>query len=107
MSEQDNGFFVEEIPGGRRALDLVGRLLRVAEPGAVYGPPVTAGERTVILASELHMSLGVVTAGKARRSRQRVPASLQPAVARLAVSSRKAAAVAAVALLPVVQSLPS
>jgi uncharacterized spore protein YtfJ len=58
MSEQESGFFTEEIHSGRQAFDLIARLLRVAEPGAVYGPPVTANERTVILASELTMSLG-------------------------------------------------
>ena len=49
MNEQDNGFFAEEMHNGRQALDLVGRLLAVAEPGAVYGPPISSGDRTVIL----------------------------------------------------------
>lgn len=58
MSEQADGFFAKEIHNGQQALDLVARLLRVAEPGAVYGAPITVGDRTVILASELTMSLG-------------------------------------------------
>lgn len=65
MNEQDNGFFAEEMHNGRQALDLVGRLLAVAEPGAVYGPPISSGDRTVILASELSMSLGAGYGGSA------------------------------------------
>ena len=62
MAEQNgeplNGIFGGKLGGGRQALDLVAQLFRVAEPGAVYGAPVTQGERTVILASELTMSVG-------------------------------------------------
>jgi len=49
-SEPLNGIFGGKLSGGRQALDLVAQLFRVAEPGAVYGAPVTQGERTVILA---------------------------------------------------------
>jgi uncharacterized spore protein YtfJ len=55
------------VHSSQQAFDLVAGLLRVAEPGAVYGPPVTAGERTVILASELTMSLGVGYGGGTSR----------------------------------------
>lgn len=58
VNEQDSGFFGTELRSSRQAFDLLSGLLRVAEPGAVYGPPVVQGERTVILASELTMSLG-------------------------------------------------
>ena len=58
MSEQENGLFGGEIHSSRQAFDLLARLLRVAEPGAVYGEPVVQGERTVILASELTASAG-------------------------------------------------
>lgn len=58
MAEQENGIFGGKLNGGQQALDLVRRLSRVAEPGAVYSAPVTQGERTVILASELSMSIG-------------------------------------------------
>jgi uncharacterized spore protein YtfJ len=58
MSEQDNGFFAGEVRNGNQALDLVSGLLRVAESGAVYGAPLVTGERTVVLASELTLSLG-------------------------------------------------
>jgi uncharacterized spore protein YtfJ len=58
VSEQNSGFFGGEVRDSNQALDLVAGLLRVAEPGAVYGPPVATGDRTVILASELTVSLG-------------------------------------------------
>lgn len=58
VNEQGSGFFGTELRSSRQAFDLLSGLLRVAEPGAVYGPPVVQGERTVILASELTMSLG-------------------------------------------------
>jgi uncharacterized spore protein YtfJ len=37
---------------------LLGRLFRIAEPGAVYSAPLAAGDRTVIVTSELSMSIG-------------------------------------------------
>jgi uncharacterized spore protein YtfJ len=39
-------------------IDLLGKLAHVAEPGAVFSAPITAGEYTVITASELYMGLG-------------------------------------------------
>lgn len=59
MSEQENGFFGGEIHSSGQAFDVLARLLRVAEPSAVYGEPVVQGDRTVILASELTASAGV------------------------------------------------
>lgn len=59
MNDHDNQFFAGAVDNGRHALDLIGRLLRVAEPGAVYAPPVTSGDRTVVLASELSAAIGV------------------------------------------------
>lgn len=58
MAEQDSVLFGGKLAGGQQALDLVARLFRVAEPGAVYAAPVTQGDRTVILLSELNMSVG-------------------------------------------------
>ena len=59
MNEKPEGVFGGKVDNGKQALDLVGRLLDVAGPGAVYAPPVVAGERTVLLASELTASMGV------------------------------------------------
>jgi uncharacterized spore protein YtfJ len=82
MSEQASGFFAEEVRSSQQALDLVAGLLRVAEPGAVYGPPVAAGDRTVILASELTMSLGAGYGGGS---------SVKPATAQTAAAETAAA----------------
>lgn len=58
MSEQPNGFFRSHMQSGTQALDLVARLFDVADPGAVYAPPLVTGDRTVILAAELSASVG-------------------------------------------------
>jgi len=58
MSEQPDGFFGGKLDNGKQALDLIARLFDVADPGAVYAPPVVKDGRTVILASELTASMG-------------------------------------------------
>jgi uncharacterized spore protein YtfJ len=52
------GFFNEPVTSVDQAADLIGRLFRVAEPGAVFSPPLTAQDRTVITASEVMVSMG-------------------------------------------------
>jgi len=52
------GFFNEPVTSVDQAADLVGRLFRVAEPGAVFSPPLTAHDRTLITASEVMISMG-------------------------------------------------
>lgn len=41
------------------AMALLGRLFQVAEPGAVFSAPVTAGDHTVITASEISIGMGL------------------------------------------------
>ena len=58
MSEQERTFFGTPLDSITGVYDLIGRLFRVAEPGAVYSEPIISGERTVIITSELSMSIG-------------------------------------------------
>ncbi len=59
MSEQTNGFGLFSIKSHEQAMDVLKRLLAVAEPGAIFGTPVTNGEQTVITASEVSIGLGL------------------------------------------------
>jgi uncharacterized spore protein YtfJ len=58
MSEQDRTFYGMSLENVAQVHDLIGRLFRVAEPGAVYSEPVVAGDRTVVVTSELSMTVG-------------------------------------------------
>lgn len=58
MSEQERTIFGTSLESMAGVYDLIGRLFRVAEPGAVYSEPVVSGDRTVIITSELTMSIG-------------------------------------------------
>ena len=58
MSEQVSGLFTTPISGHEEAMALLGRLADVAQPGAVFGEPVTCGEHTAITASEVSVGLG-------------------------------------------------
>ena len=58
MSEQASGPFSVPIRGPEDAAALVGRLSEAAQPSAVFGEPVTSGERTVITACEVMIGLG-------------------------------------------------
>lgn len=49
----------ETIPDQKAANELLQRLFSVAQPGAVFGDPVTNGEYTAITASEVSVGLGV------------------------------------------------
>jgi uncharacterized spore protein YtfJ len=58
MSESDRSFFAKPLHDVGEVHALLGRLFRIAEPGAVYSAPLTTGDRTVIVASELSLSIG-------------------------------------------------
>jgi uncharacterized spore protein YtfJ len=58
MAEQNSGPFAVPIQGPEDAAALVGRLSDAAQPSAVFGEPVTSGERTVITACEVTIGLG-------------------------------------------------
>lgn len=58
MAEQTSGRFSVPIRGPEDAAALVGRLGDAAQPSAVFGEPVTSGERTVIAACEVTIGLG-------------------------------------------------
>lgn len=58
MNEELNKLIIESIPNQESANRLLGRLFDVTQPGVVYSQPVTAGEYTVITASEVTASFG-------------------------------------------------
>jgi uncharacterized spore protein YtfJ len=58
MNEQDQSFYAMSLQNVTQVHDLIGRLFRVAEPGAVYGEPIVSGERTIVVTSELSMAIG-------------------------------------------------
>jgi len=58
MTEQTSGRFTVPIQGPEDAAALVARLSDAAQPSAVFGEPVTSGDRTVITACEVTMGLG-------------------------------------------------
>ena len=59
MNETNQGVIAIVVKNSEQATDLIGRLFRVTDPGVVFSAPVTTGERTVIVASELVISMGV------------------------------------------------
>ncbi len=58
MAEKTSGLFSVPIQGPGDAAALVGRLSDAAQPSAVFGEPVTSGDRTVITACEVTIGLG-------------------------------------------------
>ena len=58
MSDNDSGFVGTSVQTTGQASELIGRLFKVAEPGAIFSAPVTAGDYTVITATELSIGLG-------------------------------------------------
>jgi uncharacterized spore protein YtfJ len=58
MAEEMNGLFSVSLKGHQEAMDLMKKLTDVAQPGAVYGEPVTVDDHTVITASEVSVGLG-------------------------------------------------
>jgi uncharacterized spore protein YtfJ len=58
MSEEFNKIVATAAKNQEQAAELVEKLFAVAQPGAVYGEPVTVGEYTVITASEVNVGMG-------------------------------------------------
>lgn len=58
MSEEFNEVMVAAVKNQEQAVELVEKLFAVAQPGAVYGEPVTAEGHTVITASEVSVGMG-------------------------------------------------
>ena len=58
MSEEFNKIVATAVKNQEQAAELVEKLFAVAQPGAVYGEPVTVGEHTVITASEVNVGMG-------------------------------------------------
>ena len=58
MNEEFNKIVVTAVKNQEQAVELVGKLFAVAQPGAVYSEPATVGEHTVITASEVKVGMG-------------------------------------------------
>jgi uncharacterized spore protein YtfJ len=58
MTEEMSGLFKAPVESSQEAMALLTRLTDVAQPGTVYGEPVTVGEHTVFTASEVSVGLG-------------------------------------------------
>ena len=58
MSEEFNEVMVTAVKNQEQAAELMEKLFAVAQPGAVYGEPVTAEGHTVITASEVSVGMG-------------------------------------------------
>ena len=55
MDKAESGFFSVPIEGQEQAMELMEKLVAVAQPSAVYGAPVTVDEHTIITASEVSL----------------------------------------------------
>lgn len=58
MSDEFNKFVTTAVKNQEQAVEVVEKLFSVAQPTAVYGEPVTVGERMVITASEVKVGVG-------------------------------------------------
>lgn len=58
MSEELNKLIIESTPNQESVNELLGKLFDVTKPGVVFSEPVTAGEYTVITASEVTAGFG-------------------------------------------------
>lgn len=58
MSEQFNEVVVTAVQSQEQAAEVINKLFAVAQPSAVFGEPVTAGEYTVITASDVKVGMG-------------------------------------------------
>lgn len=58
MSENMNEIVGESVGSQEKAFALMDKLFTVAEPGRVFSEPVSAGEYTVITASDIHVGMG-------------------------------------------------
>lgn len=68
MSEQTNGLGTYSVKNHEQSMAVLERLFAVAEPGAVYSAPVTAGEHTVITATEISIGMGLGYGGGASQT---------------------------------------
>jgi uncharacterized spore protein YtfJ len=58
MTEEMSGPFKVPVESNREAMALLTKLTDVAQPGTVFGEPLTVGEHAVITASEVSVGLG-------------------------------------------------
>lgn len=58
MSEEFEDIVVTAAESQQQSYELMGQLVAVARPGAVYSEPVTSGDYTVITASEVSVGMG-------------------------------------------------
>jgi uncharacterized spore protein YtfJ len=58
VSKEFDKIVATAVKNQEQAAKLVEKLFAVAQPGAVYGEPVTIGEHTVIAASEVKVGMG-------------------------------------------------
>lgn len=58
MDEVSTRLILENVPNQQRANELMEKLFTITRPSAVYSEPVTAGDYTVITASELTAGIG-------------------------------------------------
>lgn len=58
MTAETKPFMTESVPDQKAFNAFIGRLFDVAKPETVYSPPVTAGDYTVITASEAWVNMG-------------------------------------------------
>jgi uncharacterized spore protein YtfJ len=58
MSEKFDKLIATAVNNQQDAVEVIERLFDVAQPGAVFGEPVTVGEHTVITASEVKVGMG-------------------------------------------------
>jgi len=58
MSKEFDKIVATAVKNQEQAAELVEKLFAVAQPGVVYGEPVTVGEHTVITASEVKVGMG-------------------------------------------------
>ena len=58
MSDKFENVVVTAVKNQQQGHELLEKLVAVAQPGAVYGAPVTVGEYTVITASEVSVNVG-------------------------------------------------
>jgi uncharacterized spore protein YtfJ len=58
MNIEFGGIVASTVKSQEEAMGLVEKLFDVAQPGTVFGEPVTIGDHTVITASEVRVSMG-------------------------------------------------
>jgi uncharacterized spore protein YtfJ len=58
MNEEFDNMVIKAVKDQQQAQELLEKLVAVAQPGAVYGEPITSGDYTVITASEVSVGMG-------------------------------------------------